>query len=331
MAGRTLSSVGRPFRSRRTMRTGAASTFSIRSPISSLGTLSTSNSQVHDATSCWSDPSVSATKAATWTSMPSGSKALRAAGICATGVSPGRAAPRRTSRYSPSDSQPVGRASPKLTSGWGTKPCEYATGSPLRRKARSHIRATSRWLVKRILPSLEKRRRSRRFSSGSTADELDRDAVALGEVLARALAPARRRHSRRHDVLEAELRAGATVVTRRPSAILDGNARERVLPVAPQKVAVQAGRDVVPRQRLELAPVAVTHLVEAQPLGGERLLPQREVEALGPLLERAPGAPDPFDDGAHPTVAPAGEPLGHRGGRVVPADGKPAGALGFGP
>ena len=241
MAGRTLSSVGRPFRSRRTMRTGAASTFSIRSPISSPGTLSTSNSQVHDATSCWSDPSVSATNAATWTSMPSGSKALRAAGICATGVSPGRAAPRRTSRYSPSDSQPVGRASPKLTSGWGTKPCEYATGSPLRRNARSHIRATSRWLVKRILPSLEKRRRSRRFSSGSTADELDRDAVALGEVLARALAPARRRHSRRHDVLEAELRAGAAVVTRRPSAVLDGNAR-RARPASRPTESRGAGR-----------------------------------------------------------------------------------------
>ncbi len=34
--------------------------------------------------------------------------------------------------------------------------------TPLRRNARSHIRATSRWLVKRILPNLEKRSRSRR-------------------------------------------------------------------------------------------------------------------------------------------------------------------------
>ncbi len=123
--------------------------------------------------------------------MPSGNRALRAAGSCATGVSPGWASPRRTSRYSPSDSHPVGRARPKLTSGCGTKPCEYATGSPLRRSARSHILATSRWLVKRILPALENRRRRRRLSSGGTADELDRDPVALREVLARALAAAR--------------------------------------------------------------------------------------------------------------------------------------------
>ncbi len=137
--------------------------------------------------------------------MPSGSKALRAAGICATGVSPAEAAPRRTSRYSPSDSHPVGSASPKLTKGWGTKPCEYATGSPLRRKTRPQIRATSRWLVNRILPALENRQaQPALISSGDTADELDRDAVALGEIPSGALAAARRPGTgRRHDVLEA--------------------------------------------------------------------------------------------------------------------------------
>ena len=103
---------------------------------------------------------------------------------------------------------------------------------------------------------------------------------------------------------------------------------QRVLPVAPEEVPVQPGRDVVPGQGLVLGPVAVAHLLEAQALGGQRLLPQREVEVLGPLLERAAGPPDPLDHRAHPPVAPAGQALGHRGRRVVPADGQARGRAG---
>src|SRR5580658_3364979 len=97
-------------------------------------------------------------------------------------------------------------------------------GTPLRRNTRSHIRATSRWLVKRILPNLEKRSRSRRCSwrgsSGGTADQPYRDAAPLTEVLPGALAPPGRRHGGRHHVLDPEARAGAAVVARRPAAIL---------------------------------------------------------------------------------------------------------------
>src|ERR1700761_3032297 len=151
------------------------------------------------------------------------------------------------------------------------------------------MRATSRWLVKRIFPSLVKRRRRRRCPSGDTADQAHGDAVPDAEILPRALAPTRRRDRGGHDVLEPEAGAGATVVTGRPAAVLDRDTGQRVLPVPPEEVPVQARRDVVPRQGLGLPPVPVAHLLDAQPLGLQGLLPQGEVEALGPFLEGAAG------------------------------------------
>ena len=96
------------------------------------------------------------------------------------------------------------------------------------------------------------------------------------EVLAGALAPSGRRDRRRHDVLEAEPGAGAAVVAGGPAAVLDGHPGQRVLPVAPEEVAVQPGRDVVPRQRPRRSSrSAVADLLEAEPLGRQGLLPQR--------------------------------------------------------
>src|SRR5580704_15760168 len=129
------------------------------------------------------------------------------------------------------------------------------------------MRATSRWLVKRILPALVKRRRRRRASSGSTADQVDGYPVPAGEVLAGALAATRRRDRRRHDVLQAEPGAGTAVVAGGPAAVLDRHPGQRVLPVAPEEVAVQPGRDVVPGERLVARPLAVAHLRGAQALG----------------------------------------------------------------
>src|SRR5580704_12064530 len=126
------------------------------------------------------------------------------------------------------------------------------------------MRATSRWLVKRILPALVKRRRRRRPSSGSTADQADRYPVPSSEVLAGALAATRRRDRRRHDVLHAEPGAGTAVVAGGPAAVLDRHPSQRVLPVAPEEVAVQPGRDVVPGQCLELVALAVAHLGQAE-------------------------------------------------------------------
>jgi hypothetical protein len=55
---------------------------------------------------------------------------------------------------------PVGSASPKLILGRGVNPSVAATGISARRRARSQMRAASRWLVKRTLPSLVERKRS---------------------------------------------------------------------------------------------------------------------------------------------------------------------------
>src|SRR5580704_7257314 len=182
------------------------------------------------------------------------------------------------------------------------------------------MRATSRWLVKRILPALVKRRRRRRSSSGSTADHADRYPVPAAEVLAGALAATRRGDRRRHDVLQAEPGAGAAVVAGGPAAVLDGHPGQRVLPVAPEEVTVQPGGDVVPGERLAARPLPVAHLLGAQALGRQGRLPQRQGEALRPLLEGAAGAPDPLDHGAHAPVTPARQSLRDGGGRVVPAD-----------
>ena len=85
------------------------------------------------------------------------------------------------------------------------------------------------------------------------------------EVLARALAPTRGRHRRRHHVLDPEPGAGAAVVARRPAAVLEAVLGQGLLPVLPQEVPVQPGRDVVPGQDLVLVAVAVHGVVEVEP------------------------------------------------------------------
>ena len=54
------------------------------------------------------------------------------------------------------------------------------------------------------------------------------------------------------------------------------------------------------------------------PLGRHGLVPPVEVEALGPLLERAARPPHLLDDRADAAVAAAGDALGQRGPGVVP-------------
>src|ERR1700722_18608003 len=191
------------------------------------------------------------------------------------------------------------------------------------------MRATSRWLVKRILPCFVKRSRTRRWPSGNTADQGDMYSIAPAQVLPRALTPAGRGHRRRDDVLQPESGAGPAVVARRPAAVLHGHAGQRVLPVPPEEVAVQTRRDVVPRERLVFLAVPVAHLLDAEILRGQGGLPEGQIEALGPLLEGASGPPDPLDHGAHPSVTPAGQSLGHRGRRFVPADRKATGTPGL--
>src|SRR5918995_467008 len=174
----------------------------------------------------------------------------------------GRARARSTaapssSRYSASLSCPTDRASPKLTFGRGAKPWVKASGSCSMRKARSNARATSRWEMKRTFPRLAKRTRTGNPTSPRTgtrllpqAEELDRRVAAAAEILAGALAPTGGCDRRRDHVLERVVGAHAAVVTRRPAAVGKAVLVQRGLPVLPEEVSVQPGRDVVPGEDL---------------------------------------------------------------------------------
>src|SRR5436309_1431112 len=82
------------------------------------------------------------------------------------------------------------------------------------------------------------------------ADELDRRVAAAAEILARPLAPARRGHGRRDDVLERVVGAHAAVVTRCPPAVRKAVLVQGGLPVLPEEITMQPGRDVIPGQDL---------------------------------------------------------------------------------
>src|SRR5690606_37310576 len=97
--------------------------------------------------------------------------------------------------------------------------------------------------------------------------------------------------------------ADAAVVARSPAAVFDLGARDGVLPVLPEPLAVEPGVEVVPRQDLVLLALArgVPVDVDAAPLGGGH--PPLEGEVLAPAVETAAVLPDGADDGADPAVA----------------------------
>src|SRR6185312_1602222 len=114
-------------------------------------------------------------------------------------------------------------------------------------------------------------------------------------ILTGALAAARRRHRRGDDVLQSEVGAHAAVIAGRPSAIGEPVLGEGRLPVVPEEVLVEAGVDVVPGQDLVGAAVTGDVPLRVDALRRARLEPAVEVEALGPLLERAARAPYALD------------------------------------
>src|SRR5262249_60309598 len=103
-----------------------------------------------------------------------------------------------------------------------------------------------------------------------------------------------------------------TVVAGRPATVLPPGLGGGCLPVLPQEVGVEPGRDVGPGQHLVLGAVAVHVPVDREPLGGHGVLPQVERELLAPLLERAARPPYALDHCADPPVAAAGDPFGQR-------------------
>ena len=119
--------------------------------------------------------------------------------------------------------------------------------------------------------------------------------------------------------------AGAAVVARGPSAVFQAHLVQRVPPVLPQEVLVEASRQMVPGQDLVGGAVPAGVPVRVEPAGRHRLQPQAGVEVLGPLLEGAPGPPDPLDHRAQAAVPAAGQPLGQGRLRVVPLETDPPG------
>src|SRR5690606_40527591 len=83
---------------------------------------------------------------------------------------------------------------------------------------------------------------------------------------------------------------------RSPAAVFDLGARDGVLPVLPEPLAVEPGVEVVPRQDLVLLALArgVPVDVDAAPLGGGH--PPLEGEVLAPAVETAAVLPDGPDD-----------------------------------
>src|SRR5437016_2004096 len=110
--------------------------------------------------------------------------------------------------------------------------------------------------------------------------------------------------------LGAHLRADAAVEARGPAAVLDLDRAvglQRVLPVLPEPVAVQARVQVVPGQHLGVLAFAGGVPVEVDRLVRQRLLGRRDPavvgEVLAPPVEAAAVAPDLLDDPADPAVA----------------------------
>jgi hypothetical protein len=60
--------------------------------------------------------------------------------------------------------------------------------------------------------------------------------------------------------------------------------------------------------------------IDVQPLGGHRLLPVGEVEALAPFLEGPSGTPDALDDASDAAIAAARDAFDQRRARVVPLE-----------
>src|SRR5215217_5436053 len=115
--------------------------------------------------------------------------------------------------------------------------------------------------------------------------------------------------------LGAHGRADAAVVAGGPPAVGDLLLRERLLPVVPEPLLVQAGVQVVPREDLVLGALAGGEPVEVDAEGcqlvGGRRRPALVGEVLAPAVEPAALAPDPLDDPADPAVAAGQQSFDH--------------------
>ena len=263
-------------------------------------------------------------------STPSGSIGLTA-GASSAGS---KGSPKATSRYSATDSHPVGSASPKLSCGPGGEP---------RRVGHRHPGPAQRPLPH--AGHVPVARPAHLAELGETGPDPHRTG-ASGRA---APAPARLRPSRGNARGRSPPTPGPgpcpgflpRAGPRRPpcarprarcrlrsrSTASSGSPRGRVRPGPLGSPATGSRGAARPRHgpragHVVLVAMAVHGLGEVEPGLFERVVPQGEVEVLGPFLERAAGTPHVLDDRTHATVAPAHEAL-HRGGLgVVPAQGQ---------
>src|SRR5580704_15525946 len=107
-------------------------------------------------------------------------------------------------------------------------------------------------------------------------------------------------------VFGAHRRADPAVVARRPAAVLDVAAEQRLLPVLPQPLLVQAGVEVVPRQHLGLLALPGGVPVERGRATVEYLRaglrPAVEREVLTPAVEALAVLPNLADHRADPAI-----------------------------
>src|SRR3954447_3012838 len=174
-----------------------------------------------------------------------------------------------------------------------------------RRSARSNARAKSRCEVNRSRPRLAYWIASRCTTGGGGGWS-----GCLDNVVLRALDDAERQElatgGARLD-LGSHGRADAAVVAGRPPAVVDLDFTDRVLPVLPHPVLVEAGVEVVPRQHFGELAFARREPVERHGSSGEGFsraaLPTLVGEVLAPPVEPSAVRPHSTDDGADATVA----------------------------
>ena len=205
----------------------------------------------------------------------------------------GRPSSRTTSRYSARDSHPVGRARPKLSWGRGENPSGVGQGQggpsqgplphpghvPLAGEAdlaelgEAESNAHLSLSPLRPEPPASRRPEGRSGTGWRRRKKSYRHLASGREILPGALAPTGRRDRRGHHVLDPEPGAGPAVVAGCPAAVRQSVAGQGVEPVLPQEVTVEAGRQVVPGQRLVLGAVAVDGGLERHPLVSEGIGP----------------------------------------------------------
>src|SRR5882757_3247018 len=110
----------------------------------------------------------------------------------------------------------------------------------------------------------------------------------------------------------AQVRADATVETRRPAAVVQLGLGQRVLPVLPEPFLVEAGVQVLPWQRLVLAAFAGGVPIEVHAslgqLGRGGIHPPLVGEILPPAIEVPALCPHATDDRTHSPVTTGQQP-----------------------